>query len=390
MASVFRGVYRPTGMPVAIKVLSEVSAHDDVLVQRLHQEARIQNILGRQHDGIVNCYEPIEVEGRPGLVLEFVPGHAVTDLLEEEGRLAPVECIDIALQSLEALAFAHAHGVVHRDVKPENILITREGVVKLTDFGVARAEVATGKGRVTESRDIVGTMVYMAPEQLTSPRSVDQRADLYGLGVTLFEMLTDELPFDGDEGYPLMKRIEFEEPPDPREFVDDLPEALVGVVLEALEKDPDQRYFSASEMSAALRDARAEIGDATPPRDRVRATSRSVYRTFAPEEPVPNPQPRSYGWLEEMTGTIAPGRVFIRRGGIVLGSSTGRCDIVIPDDRVADEHALILPLERGDVLVVDLDSATGTTLEGRSVARDVLESGQMLELGGFWKFRYHH
>ncbi|MGM0555077.1 MAG: serine/threonine protein kinase [Myxococcota bacterium] len=389
MASVFRGVYRPTGMPVAIKVLSESSAHDDVLVQRLNQEARIQNILGRQHDGIVTCYEPIEVGGRPGLVLEFVPGHAVTDLLDEEGRLAPTECIDIALQSLQSLAFAHAHGVVHRDVKPENILITGEGVVKLTDFGVARAEIAPGKERVTESRDIVGTMVYMAPEQLTSPRSVDQRADLYGLGVTLFEMLTDELPFDGEEGYPLMKRIEMEEPPDPREIVDGLPDALVDVVLEALHKDPDERFFSASEMTAALRGARADIDDAETPVDLGRAKSRSVYRTFAPEAPVPSPQPRSYGWIEELTGTIAPGRVFVRRGGIVLGSSTERCDIVIPDDRVADEHALILPLERGDVLVIDLDSESGTTVDQGSVERGIVEDGQVVELGGFWKFRFH-
>jgi serine/threonine protein kinase len=389
MATVYRGVYRPTGMPVAIKVLSEISAHDDVLVQRLLQEARIQNILGRQHEGIVTCYEPIEMDGRPGLVLEFVPGHAVTDLLEDEGPLDVSEAVDIAQQSLAALAFAHSHGVVHRDVKPENILLTHEGVVKLTDFGVARAAVGTGKGRVTESRDIVGTMVYMAPEQLTSPRTVDQRADLYGVGVTLFEMLTDEIPFDGDEGYPLMKRIEMEQPPDPRDFAADIPDALVDVILTALSKDPDERYFSASEMTAALSEASAAFDEegastAYP----VAQRGRTIYRTFAPEEPVPSPEPRFYGWLEDESGTIAPGRVFVRRGGILLGRCRTRCDVVIPDDRVAEEHVLILPLERDDVLVIDLATDTGTTVDGQPITRQRLEDGDVLELGGFWKFRY--
>ena len=389
MATVFRGVYRPTGIAVAIKVLTEQSAYDDVLVQRLTQEARIQNILGRQHEGIVTCYEPLEVEGRPGLVLEFVPGHSVTDLLEDEGRLSVVESIDIALQSLAALAFAHAHGVVHRDVKPENILVTGEGVVKLTDFGVARAEVGSQEGRVTESRDIVGTMVYMAPEQLTSPRSVDQRADLYGIGVSLFEMLTDEIPFDGEEGYPLMKRIEMESPPDPRDYTPSIPEELADVVLTALSKDPDERYFSASEMSAALREVGASLDRRSDEPLSVAGVAQPVHRMFAPGAPVPSPEPQLHGWLEDLSGTIAPGRVFIRRGGVLLGSASSRCDIVIPDDRVAAEHLMVLPLERGDVLAVDLDSRTGTTLDGREITREPLADGATLELGGVWKFRYH-
>src|SRR5690554_6940043 len=132
MATVYRGVYRPTGMPVAIKVLSEESAADEVLVHRMHQEARIQNVLGRQHPGIVTCYEEIEVEGRSAMVLEFVPGRSVMDVIDDEGPFEEVAAIDVILGVLAALAHAHAQGIVHRDVKSENILLTPQGTVKLT------------------------------------------------------------------------------------------------------------------------------------------------------------------------------------------------------------------------------------------------------------------
>src|SRR5690554_1667336 len=341
MATVYRGVYRPTGMPVAIKVLSEESAADEVLVHRMHQEARIQNVLGRQHPGIVTCYEEIEVQGRPAMVLEFVPGRSVMDVIDEEGRFEPISAIDVILGALSALAHAHHQGIVHRDVKSENILLTPQGMVKLTDFGVARAEIGRRDARVTESRDLVGTMVYMAPEQLTSPRTVDHRADLYSLGVTLYEMITGEVPFDGDEGYPLMKRIEQELPADPRTLRDGLPDCLVEVVMRSLYKEPDERYYSAGEMEAALSRCRASIL-----RDRAEdagpvAASRSRGgdpRGFEPTEPPPLPEPRAFGYLEDLSGRLVPGRILLRRAGLKIGRHPGRCDVVIPDDAVAPEH----------------------------------------------------
>ena len=388
MATVYRGIYRPTGMPVAVKVLTEESSLDEVLVHRMHQEARIQNILGRQHAGIVTCYEEIEVEGRPAIVLEYVPGQSVLDIVEDEGIFEPIEAIDIILAALDALAHAHHHGIVHRDVKCENILVSPQGAVKVTDFGVARAEVGRLNPRVTESRDLVGTMVYMAPEQLVSPRAVDHRADLYAVGATLYEMLTGEVPFDGDEGYPLMKRIELEPPPDPRQFQPDLHQSLVDVVLGALEKDPNDRYFSAGEMDAALRRCRrvltgVEDAPETAPTGPKRAEKTWFWQ---PSEPRALPEPRSFGHLVDLSGNLVPGQILLRRGGLKIGRDPDRCDLIVPDDAVAAEHVLLLPLETGQVLLVDLLTGGRTTLNAEPVERAALEAGDHFELVGRWKF----
>ncbi len=390
MAVVYWGVYRPTGMPVAIKVLTEESSVDEVLVHRMHQEARIQNILGRQHPGIVTCYEEIEVDGRPAMVLEYVPGRSVIDILEDDGPFDPVEAIDIILAALDALAHAHHHGIVHRDVKGENILVTPQGTVKLTDFGVARAEVGRRDPRVTDSRDLVGTMVYMAPEQLTSPRSVDHRADLYAVGVTLYEMLTGEVPFDGEEGYPLMKRIEMEPPPDPRQFRADLHPCLVDVVMETLAKDPDERFFSAGQMDAALRRCRRILSE-LPPRAAREAGGPHRGETswfYEPSEPRPLPEPRSFGYLQDLSQSLMPGQILLRRAGLKIGRDPDRCDVVIPDDDIAPEHVLVLPLETGQVLLVDLLTGGRTRLNGAPVERAALEPGDQFELGGRWKFGF--
>lgn len=389
MATVYRGVYRPTGMPVAIKVLTEESSDDEVLVHRMHQEARIQNILGRQHDGIVTCYEEIEVDGRPAMVLEFVPGRSVLDILEDDGPFEELEAIDLILAALAALAHAHHHGIVHRDVKGENILVTPQGTVKLTDFGVARAEVGRRDPRVTDSRDLVGTMVYMAPEQLTSPRTVDHRADLYAVGVTLYEMLTGEVPFDGEEGYPLMKRIEMEPPPDPRQFRPDLDPCLVDLLDKTLSKDPDERYFSAGEMDAALRRCRRILDGAGAPERASEGPRRGEKSWFyEPSEPRPLPEPRSFGYLEDLSESLVPGQILLRRAGLKIGRDPNRCDLIIPDDEVAPEHVLVLPLETGQVLLVDLLSDGRTTLNGQPVLRAALEAGDHFELSGRWKFRF--
>lgn len=387
MATVFRGVYRPTGMPVAIKVLNEDSADDEVLVYRFEQEAKIQNILGRNHPGIVTCYEPIEVDGRPGMVLEFVPGQALSDILDDDEIFEPIEAIDITLQALNALAYAHHHGVVHRDIKSDNILVTPENQVKIADFGVARAEVGAAHTRLTEARDLVGTIVYMAPEQLTSPRTVDHRADLYSLGITLYELVTGEVPFDGDEGYPLMKRIELEDPQDPRVFEEDLPECLVEIIMRSVQKEPDDRYFSAGEMAAALQRCRRLIDDSETDPPQV-ALHGGDPGGFHPAAPQPLPEPRSFGWVEDLSRRLIPGRVLIRRAGLKIGRHPQRCDIVIPDEDVDLEHLLILPMENGEVLLIDLFSGPGTTLEGRTVIRHCLADGDEFTLGGRWSFRF--
>lgn len=386
MATVYRGVYRPTGMPVAIKVLSEESAKDEVLVYRFEQEAKIQNILGRHHPAIVTCYEPIEVDGRPGMVMEFVPGQALSDIIDNDEIFEPVEALDICIQILGALAYAHHNGIVHRDIKSDNILVTPEGRVKVADFGVARAEIGAANTRLTEARDLVGTIVYMAPEQLISPRTVDHRADLYSLGITLYELVTGEVPFDGEEGYPLMKRIELEDPVDPRSFEADLPQCLVDVIMKAIQKEPDDRYFSAGEMTAGLQRCRRILADEPLP-DTTTAHGGDP-RGFQPGEPQPLPEPRSFGWLEDLSGRLVPGRIILRRAGLKIGRHPDRCDIVIPDENVGLEHLLVLPIENGDILLIDLGSPSGTTLNNAPVIRHRLQVNQTFTIANRWTFQF--
>lgn len=384
MATVHRGVYRPTGMPVAIKVLNESCWDDEILVHRFQQEARIQNILGRQHPGIVTCFEPIEFDGRPAIVLEFVPGQSLAEILDDEETFEPHEAIDIAVQALHALAHAHHRGIIHRDIKSENLILTPQGRIKIADFGVARADESDPRSRVTESRDLVGTIMFMAPEQLTSPATVDHRADLYSLGITLYEMVTGELPFDGDEGYPLMKRIEKSPPDDPRVYEPDLPECLATIILRSINKDPDDRYATAGEMSVALRDCSRNLGYELPHPDSY--SRRGAPRGTAQTELLVLPEPRSFGWIEDLSRKLVPGRILLRRAGLKIGRHPERCDVVIPDDKIALEHLLLLPLEGGDVLLIDLDTESGTTVDGNATIRHRLDDGDRFTLANEWSF----
>ncbi len=390
MATVHRGVFRPTGMPVAIKILNQDSLDDEVLVHRFEQEARIQNILGRRHAGIVTCFEPIEVMERPAIVLEFVPGESLADILDVDEIFDASEAIEVALQALDALGYAHHHGVIHRDIKSENILLTPQGRVKIADFGVARAEDEAFLARRTQSRDLVGTVVFMPPEQLESPATVDHRADLYSLGITLYEMVTGELPFDGEEGYPLMKAIETEPPVDPRTHEEELPDCLAEIILRAIEKSPDDRYGSAGEMSAALRRCQQQVSTTSRRRRSTRPdTSGEDPEGFRPTEPVALTAPRSFGWIEDRSGQLAPGRVILTRAGLKFGRHPDRCDVVIPDGEVALEHALLIPIEPDDVLLVDLATPTATLVDGEPITRMRLHDGDAFCVAGAWTFTFH-
>lgn len=387
MATVYRGVYRPTGMPVAIKILNDDCLDDEVLVHRFEQEARIQNILGRRHPGIVTCFEPLSVGDRPAIVLEFVPGESLADILDVDELFDAPEAIEIALQSLDALAYAHHHGVIHRDIKSENLMLTPQGRVKIADFGVARADDEAFLARRTQSRDLVGTVVFMPPEQLESPATVDHRADLYSLGITIYEMVTGELPFDGEEGYLLMKAIETEAPADPREHEPDVPECLAQAILRAIEKDPDDRFGSAGEMSAALRRCQLKLSSRhVPVVARRPAQAGDDPQGFSPTEPVPVAAPQSFGWLEDRSDQLAPGRILLTRAGLKMGRHPDRCDVVIPDGDVAAEHALILPIEPDDVLLIDLDTPQGTRVDGQTISRHRLQDGDQFQLANRWTF----
>lgn len=258
MGRVFRAFEASVGRTVALKLLSPNQAADPQTLARFQNEARAAGRLN--HPNIVQVFSAGEVQGIPFIALEFIDGKNVRALVEESGGLPVGDVVRYAIQVAEALEHAWSRGVVHRDVKPSNILVLPDGRVKLIDFGLARMHEGTGRSRdLTSSGMTLGTFDYIAPEQARDPRLADIRSDLYSLGCTLFFMLTGRPPFP--KGTVLQKLLQHqaEEPPDVRKLRKDVPEALVRVLRRMMAKSPRQRYQTASQLIQALSEVLAEI-----------------------------------------------------------------------------------------------------------------------------------
>jgi beta-lactam-binding protein with PASTA domain/tRNA A-37 threonylcarbamoyl transferase component Bud32 len=294
MANVYLAEDEVLGRRVAIKILNDRHAGDDQFVERFRREAK--NAASLSHPNIVSIYDRGEAEGTYYIAMEYLDGRSLKELIVARGP-APVNvAIEYARQILAAIRFAHRHGIVHRDIKPHNVLVDGEGRLKVTDFGIARA----GASQMTEAGSIIGTAQYLSPEQAKgSP--VDQTSDLYSLGVVLYELLTGVVPFSGDTPVEIaMKHLSSApEPPSARRA--DVPRDLDLVVLRALAKDPPDRYQSADEMDADL--ARVARGAAVSPATEEAATaiisrppSTAVTAITAPRarESVPYAPPPAY------------------------------------------------------------------------------------------------
>lgn len=237
MGAVFRGRQRALDRTVAVKALLPPTGDAAQWLGRFQREARALARL--QHPGIVTVHDHGHAEGLAWLVMEFIEG---TDLrlLMDDGRLTPDEALAIVPPVCEALHYAHERGVVHRDIKPENILLDTDGRVRLVDFGLAKLAADEGGANLTRTDQAMGTPRYMAPEQLERPHEVDHRADIFSLGVVLYEMLTGQVPAGVIE------------PPSRKVAVD---VRLDEVVLRSLQREPERRYQSASELEAGVRGA---------------------------------------------------------------------------------------------------------------------------------------
>jgi beta-lactam-binding protein with PASTA domain/predicted Ser/Thr protein kinase len=245
MADVYLAEDQELGRRVAIKILNDRHAADDSFIERFRREAK--NAAGLSHPNIVSIYDRGEAEGTYYIAMEFLDGRSLKELIVARGP-APVKiAVDYARQILAAVGAAHRHGIVHRDIKPHNVLVGGEGRLKVTDFGIARS----GASQMTEVGSIIGTAQYLSPEQARGA-PVDQTSDLYSVGVVLYEMLTGQVPFTGDTPLEIAMKHLSEVPTPPSELRPEVPHDLDSVVLRALAKEPGERYQSAEEMDADL------------------------------------------------------------------------------------------------------------------------------------------
>jgi eukaryotic-like serine/threonine-protein kinase len=293
MAEVHRGRDLRLGRDVAIKMLRTDLARDATFQMRFRREA--QNAASLNHPAIVAVYDTGEEiaptgETLPFIVMEFVNGRTLKEVLAAEGRLMPRRALEITAEICAALEFSHRHGIIHRDIKPGNVMLTQHGQVKVMDFGIARA-LASGATTMTQTSAVIGTAQYLSPEQARG-ESVDARSDVYAAGCVLFELLCGHPPFVGDSPVSVAYQHVREDPRAPSEINRDVTPPIDAITLKALSKNPLNRYQSAGEMRADL--LRAATGRpvlATPvmrePETVAMAPTTVVRRQGPPTAPMP-------------------------------------------------------------------------------------------------------
>jgi serine/threonine-protein kinase len=252
MSEVHKGRDVRLGREVAVKVLRADLARDPTFQERFRREA--QNAAALNHPAIVAVYDTGETRTDygplPYIVMEFVEGRTLRDIVKSEGPLPAKRAMEVMADVCAALDFSHRHGIVHRDVKPANIMITRTGAVKVMDFGIARA-VSDGQAAVTQTAAVIGTAQYLSPEQARG-EAVDARSDVYAAGCVLFELLTGEPPFTGDSPVAVAYQHVREDPKPPSALNPRVPPSLDAIVLKAMAKGPANRYQSSAEMRGDL------------------------------------------------------------------------------------------------------------------------------------------
>ena len=246
MADVYRASDNLLGRTVAVKILHPQFAKDEVFIARFRQEAQAAANLNQTN--IVNVYDWGIEDGTYYLVMEYVQGRDLKDIILQGGPLLPERAVEIAMSICLALEAAHAQGIVHRDIKPQNTIVTYENQIKVMDFGIART---AGGSAMTQTGTIMGTAQYISPEQAQG-RAADPRSDLYSLGVVLYEMLTGRVPFDGDNPVSIAYKHVREDPLPPSMINPDVSPGLEAVVMKALAKNPQNRYQNAVEMRRDL------------------------------------------------------------------------------------------------------------------------------------------
>jgi serine/threonine-protein kinase len=251
MAEVWSAEDNQLGRRVALKLLASRFAADPDFRERFRREAAAAAAM--QHPNIVSIYDRGEWDGTSYIAMECVNGPTLKQLIQQRGPAGPGAATDIAIEILKALRYAHKRGIVHRDIKPQNVLMDEEGHAKVADFGIAHASASD----MTDEGAMLGTVQYVSPEQAQG-KPVSPRSDLYSVGVVLYELLTGHVPFDGEAPVSIALKQVSELPVPPAQLEPSVPPALEAVVMRALEKDPDHRFQDADEFIAALENARRQ------------------------------------------------------------------------------------------------------------------------------------
>jgi eukaryotic-like serine/threonine-protein kinase len=297
MADVWLARDEMLGRPVALKFLHERFAQDAQFVERFRREARAA--AGLQHANVVAVYDRGEADGRHWIAMEYVEGASLKELISR--GLTVSEAIELIRQVLAGARFAHSHGVIHRDLKPQNVLVDGEGRARVTDFGIARA----GASEITQTGSVLGTAQYLSPEQAQG-LEVTQVADLYSIGVMLYEALTGRVPFAAETAVAVALKQVSEQPRPPSEINPNVTPALDAVVLRALAKDPANRFASAEEFLRALDAAEADptgaaLGDTAAYAPVAGAAGGAAGAAAAESAAAPDeteqPPPRRRGWM---------------------------------------------------------------------------------------------
>ncbi len=295
MAEVYRAEDLLLGRQVAVKLLREQLARDQSLLTRFRDEARAAASLS--HPNIVAVYDVGYDLGRHFIVMEYVDGPTLKDLLRQAAPFPVARAVELAMQVLSALDLAHRRGIIHRDVKPQNVLLTADGQAKVTDFGIARLATAAA---LTQTGEVFGTAYYLAPER-ASGQEATAAADIYAVGILLYEMLTGKLPFTGDSPVEVALKHLQQEPDPPGRLNPAVPAGLEQVVLRAMAKDPALRFPSAADMRQALAAYQQAAADTTAPLvlgspqpAAVASGSRSAAAAAAAERPR---RARGFNWV---------------------------------------------------------------------------------------------
>lgn len=246
MSDVYKAKCHKLNRFVAIKVMKSEFSEDKTFVSKFRAEA--QSVAGFTHPNIVNVYDVGDENGIYYIVMELVEGITLKKYIEKRGRIPFKETVSIAIQVANGLDAAHKHNIVHRDIKPQNIIISKEGKVKVTDFGIAKV----ASSSTINSSSTMGSVHYISPEQARGGYS-DARSDLYSLGITIFEMLTGTVPFDGDSTVAVAVQHIQDEIPAPSTVTDDIPLSIDRIVLKLTQKKPDRRYQTAAELITDLK-----------------------------------------------------------------------------------------------------------------------------------------